>query len=91
MSFAIVLEPEAEHDLRDLPATLQARIADELNVLAAGLAGVKTVAARVPYPSGQLFRSEFPVGDVRALMDVVFQFGQDETTLHILRIYIEFE
>jgi hypothetical protein len=89
MSFAVVLEPEAEDDLRKLPELVRGRVAEELNVLANQPSRTST-PARAPYPPGQLYRAEFRAGDLTALLDVVFLYGQDEASIHVMRVYVEY-
>ena len=43
-----------------------------------------------PTPSGMLYRTEFPARGVTCLLDAVFVYGQDEQTLHIERIFVEY-
>jgi hypothetical protein len=73
-----------------LPEPVRGRIVAELSVLASGPTQLST-PARPPYPPGQLYRSDFRVGDVRVLLDVLFQYARDETGFHVLRIYTEFD
>jgi len=37
-----------------------------------------------------LYRTEFPARGVTCLPDAVFVYGQDEQTLHIERIFVEY-
>lgn len=89
MSYQVILEPAAEDDLRKLPAPVRARVAEELTILAAHPSQT-SAPARAPYPPGQLFRSDLRIGNLTVLLDVVFQYGQDEASLHVLRVYVEY-
>ena len=91
MSFAVSIEPAAVDDLARMPATVQPHVLGEIRVLAAGPLRSKTRPARYPYPAGQLYQTQFRVGDVTCLLDIVFQYSQDEQTLHVLRVYIEYD
>lgn len=83
MGFAVVLSPEAERRLDQLPPIVASFLLDELDRLAANPHGL-SVKAHFPYPPiGQAFRTQFEHDDVRYFFYIAFRYGQDEQSLYV--------
>jgi len=88
MSYRIMMEPPADDDLARLPSPIAAAIRREILRFAANPGG-RSRPTRAPFPPGQVFETEFQFGDMTCYIAVVFQYGQDEQTLHVRRVFFE--
>ena len=91
MSYAIVLEPDARAALAALPAPVADRVRGELQTLAASPSAQPTRSSNIPMPAGQLYQATFTAGGVTCMLDVVFRYGQDEQTLFIVGLFVEYD
>jgi hypothetical protein len=89
MRYSVEVGPEAVEDLARLPVSVQRAILTSLRQLAAAPSRLAR-PTRPPYTPGMLYRAELPVEGALCLLDVVFQYGQDEQTLHISRVFAEY-
>jgi len=84
MSYGISLTPDVEADLARLPAMLASHVLDQLDRLAADPVGLSRPPA-FPHPLYQKYQFFFPPeAPPEAHVTILFQFSQDETSLHIV-------
>jgi hypothetical protein len=89
MSYQLVVEPFAEAQLSALPAQLANMIQQQLQRLAANPVVVSKRTALLQ-PNGQLFEFHEAAGGISVWVSVIFRYGQDEQTLHVEHIAVEF-
>lgn len=89
MSYSVEVGPQAIDDLERLPEAIQRAILRSLRELATS-PSKHSRPAIPPYPPGMLFRADLSIQGITCLLDVVFRYGQDEQTLHVERIFVEF-
>ena len=87
--YEISLEPPAELDFKRMSPPVQAGVARAILRLAESPSRAATRPSTIPYPPGQVFQATFGTGGVECLLDVVFQYSQDEQTLSVSRIFVE--
>jgi hypothetical protein len=87
MTYQLVLSPEAESDLASFSPPIREHIVESLRRLAENPLALSR-ASHFPYPPNcQLFRPEpFFHEDDRHEFMVLFRYGQDEASLHIIGI-----
>ena len=93
MSYRTILESPAKSDLAALPRPLQLVVRSELRRLAGSPVTLSRPAV-FPYPPGsQLYHFHHdPGGDTWHHFVVLFRYGQDEATLHIIGIgHVEYD
>lgn len=89
MSYALVITPAAEDQLIALPAELASFVRLQL----ARLSENPTVLSKptsILQTRGQLFEVKFDRGGVVVWIRVVFRFGQDEQSLFVEHVAVEF-
>ncbi len=85
MSYAVILEPEAERDLSSLPPVLQQLVEISLRQLASDPVHLSR-PTHFPYIQAQMYRAELEFEQSRYIAIIIFRYSQDETTLHVLQI-----
>lgn len=89
MSYALIVTPTAEAQLRGLPAELGQFVRDQLTHLGESPTTLSKPATLLQ-ARGQLFEIQYDSGGVTIWVSVIFRFGQDEQTLHVEDIVAEF-
>ena len=89
MSYGIDLSTEAQHKLARLPIPVRQQTFRELQRLAASPTALSR-PSHFPFPErGQLFDFSMDSEGRRWTIYIMFQFGQDERTLHVGNIGFE--
>jgi hypothetical protein len=89
MSYAIDITPEAAGDLAPLPVQVSIEVERRLNELAQDPVGLSR-PSHFPYPvNAQAFKFDYEFDDVQYAFHVLFKYGQNEQTLHILMIAVQ--
>lgn len=89
MSYSVEVGPQAIEDLARLPVAVQRAVLEAMRLMAAEPTR-RSRPAPPPYPPGMLYREDIPVEGVTCLLDVVFRYAQDEQTLHVDRVFVEY-
>jgi hypothetical protein len=89
MSYAVEVGPQAIEDLAALPTAVQRAVLQAMRMMAAAPTRLSRPALP-PYPPGMLYRADVPAQGVTCLLDIVFRYGQDEQTLHVERVFVEY-
>jgi hypothetical protein len=86
VSYEIILEPAAVEDLSKLPKPVRDYVAIQLHNLAESPFALSR-RSHFQFPQKcQLYSFDYDFGGQRHFMNVLFQFGQNETKLHIIGI-----
>ncbi len=90
MSYNIEITPQAEEDLRRLPGLIQKAALHHLIEFAKnpGVAGSRSAPSL--YTPGQLIEFQLEHDQMTCWVGMVFRYTQDERTLVIERVYVEF-
>jgi hypothetical protein len=91
MSYAVKIEPQAADDLSVLPPPVQAGVLRQIERLAAAPSTMNTRSSTGLHTRGQLFRTTFHQGELECSLEIIFRYSQDEQTLLVVRVYIEFD
>lgn len=82
MGYSVEFEREALEDLAKLDPVLASRLLDEVERCAVA-STTQSRRAGLPYLPYQRFEIELTHDDVKHFFAVLFQYGQDEQTLHV--------
>ena len=89
MPYSLIITPTAETQLLALPPELAQFVRQQLQWLIQD-----PVARSKPAPSlysrGQLFEVHYERGGVSVWVSIIFRYGQDEESLHVEDIAVEF-
>ena len=86
MSYGIALSVEAEHNLIKIPIPVRRHIFRQLEILE-NIPPVLKPPSHWPYRDKcQLFQFDYDHDRLRWEISVLFQYGQDEKTIHVLMI-----
>jgi hypothetical protein len=89
MSYVPDIGPDAAHDLARLPLPVAEFVERQIHALCEQPTKLST-RSRFPFvQNAQLFSFEMEFEETRYWFNVLFQYGQDEQTLHILAIAIQ--
>ena len=89
MSYAVRMSPRAFEDVAKLPEPVRAVVLEYLPRMASQ-PSVGSRPSSAPYPPGMLHRADLPCHGATCLLDVIFQYGADEQTLHIEYVFVEY-
>jgi hypothetical protein len=88
MSYSVTTAPEADEALARLPPGVRIGVLRELlKCVESPSKHAHRTPAREP---GMVFRLEIPFDDMTAYADAFFQYEQDEKTIFVWRIRVEF-
>lgn len=85
MSYVVKLSDEAVEDLRKLPLELLEAVNKHFDLLERNPVGLSRPSA-IPYWPAQTFRFEAVLDGDRYFFDILFKYGADEQTLHVLAV-----
>jgi hypothetical protein len=91
MSFRIEFEPSGQDAFDRLPASVRPAVARALLRLAESPYRAVTRPTATPYPGAQQYTTSTPAGGITCLIDVVFRYGQDEETIYVYFVYVEYD
>ena len=84
MSYAVSLTPDAESDLARLPALLASYVLDQIDLLAQNPVALSQPPS-FPHTLYQKYQFFWPPdAPAEVHVTILFQYSQDETTLHIV-------
>ena len=85
MSYDVAISNQALEDLADLPLPVANFVEQAIRRLAEDPTKLGR-PCRFPYPLGQIYELEHDFEDYRYYLAILFKYGQDERTLHIVGV-----
>ncbi len=89
MSYHIQIDSDADEDLSHFDVHIREAFFRRLLKFAKNPGSGKSIPAPAPYPIGQLVQFTVSLEGAEYWAGVIFQYGQDEESLFILRVFME--
>jgi hypothetical protein len=89
LPYRLIITPAVEAQLLNLPRALERFAREQLALLGQDPVGLSKPAPLL-YRRGQLFEAHYARGGVYVWVSIIFRYGQDEESIHIEDVTIEF-
>jgi hypothetical protein len=90
MSYSVESTPEADDDIAAIPSAIASRILAAFAQFARSPGTANSRSTPITYPAGQLFETDVHVQGIVCHVGIVFKYGQDEATLFIEHVYVDY-